>query len=75
VAKLEAALRSTTKTTATEEGMVFDGVPANVMAGIRSKAAELYPTDYDMQVFVIDEKVAAWKKLHPAKQSKNHLAR
>jgi len=41
-----------------------DGVPIAVYNQIAAEAARRYPTDYDMQVFVIKEQVEAYLKLH-----------
>jgi hypothetical protein len=42
-----------------------EGVPADVYAGIRASAASRWPNNYDMQVFVIDQQCAAYRKLNP----------
>ncbi|MCX6923058.1 MAG: hypothetical protein NT154_07600 [Verrucomicrobia bacterium] len=41
-----------------------DGVPISIYTSIAAEAARRYPTDYDMQAFVIDQQVEAYKKLH-----------
>jgi hypothetical protein len=41
-----------------------DGVPIAVYNQITAEAARRYPTDYDMQVFVIKEQTEAYRKLH-----------
>lgn len=40
-------------------------MPANVAATIRAEAERRYPTDYDMQNFVIKQQTEAWHKLNP----------
>lgn len=42
-----------------------DGVPIGIYNQIATDAARRYPTDYDMQAFVIKEQIAAYRKLHP----------
>lgn len=39
-------------------------MPAEVAAQIRAHAAERFPNDYDMQLFVIKQQSEAWYKLH-----------
>lgn len=41
-----------------------DGVPLGVYNQIAVEAARRYPTDFDMQVFVIKEQTEAYRKLH-----------
>jgi lysophospholipase L1-like esterase len=41
-----------------------DGVPIGVYNQIAAEAARRYPTDYDMQVFLIKEQTEAYRKLH-----------
>ncbi len=41
------------------------GIPADVFQAISEKAAKDFPNDYDEQVFIIDEQITAYKKLHP----------
>jgi hypothetical protein len=40
------------------------GVPADVYAGIRADAQNLYPRNFDMQEFVIKQQSNAWLRLH-----------
>jgi septal ring factor EnvC (AmiA/AmiB activator) len=40
-------------------------MPADVAAQIRADAERRYPTDYEMQAFVIKEQTEAWHKLNP----------
>ncbi len=40
-------------------------IPANIVAQIRADAEQRYPTDYDMQLYIIKEQTDAWTKLHP----------
>ena len=40
-------------------------MPADVAAAIRADAERRYPTDFDMQLFVIKKQTEAWHKLHP----------
>lgn len=42
------------------------GVPVAVYNQIAAEAARRYPTDYDMQVFVIKQQIEAYLKLHPS---------
>ena len=39
-------------------------MPADVAAQIRAEAERRYPTDYDMQIFVIKQQTEAWQKLN-----------
>ena len=41
-----------------------NGVPISIYTSISAEAARRYPTDYDIQAFVIKEQVEAYKKLH-----------
>ena len=41
------------------------GIPTGVFEAIAEKAAKDFPNDYDEQVFIIDEQITAYKKLHP----------
>ena len=40
-------------------------MPAEVAAQIRSRAAESFPNNYDMQLFQIKQEADAWHKLNP----------
>jgi hypothetical protein len=40
-------------------------MPAEVAAKIRAHAAEEFPKDYSMQVFMIGQETEAWRKLNP----------
>jgi hypothetical protein len=40
------------------------GIPADIFEAIAEKAAKDFPNDYDEQVFIIDEQITAYKKLH-----------
>lgn len=41
-----------------------NGVPAEVYKTIRAEAALRYPTDWDMQEFVVRQQIEAWQKLN-----------
>lgn len=41
------------------------GVPASVYKSIRTFAAERYPTDFDMQEYVVRQQIDAYRKLNP----------
>lgn len=41
------------------------GIPSDVYDGIAADAAKRFPGDYDEQVYIINEQVTAYKKLHP----------
>ena len=41
------------------------GIPATVYEGIAADAEKRFPGDYDEQVYIINEQVTAYKKLHP----------
>ena len=71
-----AALRKKRPQTARPPGPRFDsasrpapalryGIPADVFQAISEKAAKDFPNDYDEQVFIINEQITAYKKLHP----------
>jgi hypothetical protein len=40
------------------------GIPDDVLAGIKAEAEQEWPSDYDMQNYVIQKQVAAYKQLH-----------
>lgn len=42
-----------------------DGVPLDIYNGIADHARTRYPTDYDMQEYIIRQQIDAYKKLHP----------
>jgi hypothetical protein len=41
-----------------------NGIPSDVMAGIRAEAEKEWPTDYHMQNFVVKQQSEDWLKLH-----------
>lgn len=41
------------------------GIPLDIYNAIAADARRRYPVDFDMQVFIINQQVEAYKKLHP----------
>lgn len=46
-------------------GATRDGVPLAIYNEIAAEAARKFPANYDMQVFVIQDEIKAYRKLHP----------
>jgi len=62
IEKLEMA--AMIKAPAIEQEKPSNGVPAEVMAKIRAEAATEYPSDFDMQEYVIRKQVKAWRSIN-----------
>lgn len=59
VEKLEAMLAKTGETDGAESP-----VPAKVMTTIRAKASGMFPNDFTLQSFYIQQQVESWRQLH-----------